>query len=126
VKRKQKRRFKRRKRERKKECPEDALETSLSRAARRFPDDYSLHGSVFHEGYLLRAHKPTETLKKRPASTRLRSKKVARRATAAITAVGATTWLRPNEAMLLKGSINREKTVGSAANTCLYEPMTMN
>lgn len=58
-------------------------------------------------------------LKKRPASTRLRSKKVARRATAAITAVGATTWLRPNEAMLLKGSINREKTVGSAANTCL-------
>jgi len=88
VKRERKRRFKRRKRERRKECLEDALETSLSRAARRFPDDYSLHGSVFREGYLLRAHKPTETLKKRPASTRLRSKKVARRATAAITAAG--------------------------------------
>lgn len=45
---------------------------------RRFPDDYSLRGSVFREGYLLRAHKPAETLEKRPASTRLRSKEVAR------------------------------------------------
>lgn len=55
---------------------EDALEVGLSRSA-RFPDDYSLRGSVFREIYLLRAHKPTETLEKKPASTRLRSKEVA-------------------------------------------------
>jgi len=40
---------------------EDALQAGLSRATRRFPDDYSLHSSVFREGYLLRAHKPAET-----------------------------------------------------------------
>lgn len=98
--------------------PEDALEAGLFRAARRFPDDYSLRGSVFREGYLLRAHKPTETLEKRPASTRLRSKEVAREPPSLLPLlVEATTRLGQNEAMLPRSIRFEKRHIGSLQST---------
>lgn len=105
----QRRRFKKKKREKKGEwCFRD-----WSFRGRR--DDFRviiLSLSVFREGYLLRAHKPTEMLEKRPASTRLRSKEVVRSegCRCCYYCWLLETRLRPNGAMLPKGSINWEKT----------------
>lgn len=84
---------------------------------------------VFRERYLLRAHKPTETLEKRPASTRLRSKEVTRGPPLLLPllAVEAMTRLGQNEAMLSRSSISREKTRWfTAVNTCLHKPVRIN